>query len=359
MTRAMDVSSLRILEIGDAHIFKRAFPDNTVAIWTGSNLADERMPGWFNFSLRRAGWLRRQLADRAFDLVVCHPPLYAPWDPRWLARALLSRRTLAGQSPLVRAFGTALLRGRVAAPLAVIDRDDSPLINRHDFALLDRARAYFKRELPTDHWRVFLKTAHANLPTPRLRASPRFRARVARLHPISLGIRYDRFAKLVPEERPKTADVFFAGIAANNSTVRERGLAQLQALAEAGLRVDMPDRLLPLEEFYERCARAWLVWSPEGLGWDCFRHYEAAACFAVPVISQPTIERHRPLRHGEHALYYEVEGDHLTRTIRAALADTERLRAIARAGRAHVLQHHTEPALCKYVAETVLGTADA
>jgi hypothetical protein len=353
----MDVSSLRILEIGDAHIFKRAFPDNTLAIWTGGNLADETMPGWFNFSLRRAGSLRRQLAGADFDLVVCHPPLYAPWDPRSLARALFSRRALAGQSPLVRGFGTALVRGRVTAPLAVIDRDDSPLINHHDFALLDRARAYFKRELPTDHWRVFLKTAHANLPTPRLRRGERFRARVARLRPISLGIRFDRFAKLVRDERPKSADVFFAGIVANNSTVRERGLAQLQALAAAGLRVDIPDRLLPLEEFYERCARAWLVWSPEGLGWDCFRHYEAAACFSVPVISQPTIERHRPLRHGEHALYYDVEGDGLTQLIREALGDTERLRAIARAGHAHVMEHHTEAALCKYVAETVLEAA--
>src|SRR5262249_17474607 len=197
-------------------------------------------------------------------------------------------------------------------------------------------------------------TAHAHLPTPRLRAEERFRARTAKLMPISLGIRYDRLDKLVREERPKTADVFFAGVTANNSTVRARGLAQLQALAVAGVRVDIPDRLLPLEEFYERCARAWLVWSPEGLGWDCFRHYEAAACFAVPVISQPTIERHRPLRHGEHALYYDIEGDGLAHTIRVALADTERLRAIARAGRAHVLEHHTEAALCEYVAETVL-----
>jgi len=56
--------------------------------------------------------------------------------------------------------------------------------------------------------------------------------------------------------------VFFAGITANNSMVREHGLAQLQALAAAGVRVDIPDRPLPLEEFYERCARAWLCGRP-------------------------------------------------------------------------------------------------
>ena len=34
----MDVSSLRILEIGDAPLFKRAFPENTLAVWTGNEL---------------------------------------------------------------------------------------------------------------------------------------------------------------------------------------------------------------------------------------------------------------------------------------------------------------------------------
>src|SRR6185295_9656491 len=72
--RAMDVSSLRILEIGDAPLFKRAFPENTLAVWTGNNVAAEHMPGWLNFSLRRMGDLRRRLAGDEFDLVVCQPP---------------------------------------------------------------------------------------------------------------------------------------------------------------------------------------------------------------------------------------------------------------------------------------------
>ena len=72
---------------------------------------------------------------------------------------------------------------------------------------------------------------------------------------------------------------------------------------------------LSLPEFYQRAARAWLVWSPEGLGWDCFRHYEAPACGSVPVINQPNIERHQPLVHGEHAFYYDRSPGELTRTI--------------------------------------------
>ncbi len=355
----MDVAALRILEIGDAPLFKRAFPANTQAIWTGSNRADESAPGWQNFALARWPEMRRAVRSGRFDLIVCHPPLYAPWDPRALARAIFGRRTLAGQSPLIRGLGTALVRGQLAAPLVVIDRDDLPLINHHNFRLLDRCRAYFKRELPTDRWRVFMKTAHPNLPTPRLRADPRQAARIARLHPISLGIRYDRLQHLVRDDRPKSVDVFFAGISDANSTVRARGIAQLRKLAEQGLRIDIPDRALPLGEFFERCARAWLCWSPEGLGWDCFRHYEAAACGSVPLISQPAIERHRPLLDGVHALYYDIEDDGLERAVRAALSDTDRLRAIAAAGRAHVMTHHTEAGLCRYVVETARAASTA
>ena len=112
-------------------------------------------------------------------------------------------------------------------------------------------------------------------------------------------------------------------------------------------------------EFYRRAARAWLVWSPEGLGWDCFRHYEALACGSVPVINQPTIECHRPLLAGEHAFYYDTNPGRLTQTIRNALADKARLRAMARAGQAYVMAHHTQEAIARYVVETTLGFRDA
>ena len=57
----------------------------------------------------------------------------------------------------------------------------------------------------------------------------------------------------------------------------------------------------------------------------------------MPLINQPTIERHRPLIGGVHALYYDPEPGFLTAAIEAALADKDRLRAIARAGKAHVM----------------------
>src|SRR5439155_445835 len=101
-----------------------------------------------------------------------------------------------------------------------------------------------------------------------------------------------------------------------------QGHALLQARAAAR-------PLAAVHEFLERCARAWLVWAPEGFGWDCFRSYEAAVCGSVPLMNRPTIERYQPLIEGVHALYYDVEPGELGRAVMAALADRDRLVAIA------------------------------
>ena len=62
-----------------------------------------------------------------------------------------------------------------------------------------------------------------------------------------------------------------------------------------GIDVDIGERM-PIEQYMERCAKARLVWSPEGYGKECFRHYEAALCGSVPVISRAPRILHRPLQ---------------------------------------------------------------
>ena len=149
----------------------------------------------------------------------------------------------------------------------------------------------------------------------------------------------------------KRVDLFFSGRVTGSSTLRARGLAELKALERQGVTLDIPDAPLPRAQFYQRCAAAHLVWSPEGLGWDCFRHYEAPACGSVPLINQPWLDRHAPLIAGEHALYYDVEPGGLTRAVTAALADKAALARIAAAAQAHVMAHHTPAALARYVVE--------
>jgi hypothetical protein len=184
------------------------------------------------------------------------------------------------------------------------------------------------------------------------------RERIAKLRPFSLGLTPERVATIAsctPSE--KTADVFFAGLLESSSTVRSEGAKQLEDLRRRGYRIDLARERLSPEDFYRRCARAWLAWSPEGYGWDCFRHYEAALCGTVPVINHPTIHRHAPLEGDVHCIYYGVEGADLTRVIVKSLADKPRLTRMAAAARDHVLRHHTAARLCEHVVATCLGTA--
>ena len=98
-----------------------------------------------------------------------------------------------------------------------------------------------------------------------------------------------------------------------------------------------------------------MTWSPEGFGWDCFRHYEASLCLSVPVLSPPTIARHAPLLDGVHALTYPVEGDGLAAVIREALQDKARLARMAQTARDHVLLHHTQDRVCCHILVTALN----
>jgi hypothetical protein len=356
-TNMEDLSRLRIVEIGDSPFIKNALPAQVsyFSTWLDDDARKLASEGNRAVSLATMPALWRLLRDPETALVVCHPTYFSPWSWRWILRTLFDRRILRGSLPVARAMGPQFLRWPCAAPIAILDREDLPVVNRNNFFLLDRCRVYFKRELPPDRWRVFMKTGHANLPTPRFRKSERYQARIDRLRPISLGLRAAPSPVAVAGAE-KSADIFFAGTVAGSSFVRQRGLSELLALRDRGFVVDIPERPLPQSEFYRRCAQARLTWSPEGLGWDCFRHYEAAMCESVPLLNQPTIERYQPLLQGTHAVYYEVEQGGLTRAAVSALADRPRLQTMALAARDHVLAHHTPEAIARHVVRTTLAT---
>ena len=346
---------IRILEIGDRWLFADAMPANTLLLWTGVR-PQPRAAGRMNFGLRAARLLLKALRHGGFDLIVCHVPNYHPLGWRWIGR-LASLHLVLFPLHLLRTSGVLFLRLPTRTPIAVVDTEDHTAVNRHNFFLFPKCRAFFKRELPADHWKVFLKTAHPNLPTARLRRRRFYREAVEKLRPISLGISEAKLAQVPAAPVEKTVDVFFAG-STGNSSVRARGMEQLLALRREGYVVDVADAKMTLEAYFARCARAWLTWSPEGYGWECFRHYEAAACRSVPVINQPSIYRYRPLRNGVHCIHYDVEGDGLRTAIVEALRDKPRLAAMAEAAREHVLRHHAQRRLCDYILETSLGPGE-
>ncbi|HEY0256507.1 MAG TPA: glycosyltransferase, partial [Candidatus Methylacidiphilales bacterium] len=114
----------------------------------------------------------------------------------------------------------------------------------------------------------------------------------------------------------------------------------LRLKAEGEYQVYLPESPLPQEDFYKACAESYLVISPAGAGWDCYRHYEAALCGSVPVMNYPGIRRYRPFLEGEHAFFYDLEDSGLERCIRRALADRPRLVEMGQNARRHVLQYH-------------------
>jgi hypothetical protein len=354
------MSRLRVLEIGEHRLMREAFAltdhwSTRAPEHVESDGAHER-----RVTIAALRELSRAIASSDYDLIVAQPNGFAPWQWQAIARGIFRRSALQGRFAYARYLGQQMLRGRHQAPLAIWDPEDGPVIARQNVFLLDRATLYFKRELPPDHWRVFTGSLSRSTPTPRFRGKPHQRRRIAKVRPISLGLplgrdRLDAAQPIPPGE--KTADIFFTGRVKGSSTVRERGLGELLALRERGLRVDIPDNNLPLDEYLRRCASAWLTWSPEGYGYECFRTYEAALCGSVAVVNRPTVDCYRPLLCGEHLFHYPVEPGGLTATIEHALADKARLTRMAQAARAFVLAEHTQAALARYVARTTLEQA--
>ncbi len=341
-----------MLEIGGDALFARAAPEQTTFHWCAERPSPERWPPLGPWRL-----IRRLIDLRAgkYDLLVVHARQYSPWHLRSL---LTAARDWNVRLPLglFTLFAWRFLLGFHDTPIAAIDLDDGFGLGRHNFALLKRCQLFFKRELPTDHWQVFYKTGHRNLPSARWRSNAARRAWIGKLRPISYGsftpleVSMDAHAA-----GKKTSDIFFAGRIEPNSSVRLAGLPELERLAGEGYVVDIPTAPLPLPEFLRRLSAAWLAWSPEGMGWDCGRHYEAALMGTVPLINYPTIARHEPLIDRVHCILYGVEPGGLAAAARAALADKPRLARMAIAAREHVRERHSCRARADYVAMAVCG----
>lgn len=329
----------RILELGIFSLFKRGLPEQTTLIWSGKRISDVPLSDCEPLPFVKVRQLRHSLASGAYDLVFCYPPVLPPW------REARTREALARRLLFHVLLHHPMLTG--SAPLAVLDYGDRTPILRHNHHLLKRASWFFKRELPVSPEELLLGTTPWFDSADSVLQSRLYRENRHKLIPASLGIPYERLADVPENLMEKTTDVFFSG--GLNSEIRRRGFPELVELARLGIKVDVPPARLPRKEFYERCARAWLVWSPEGFGWDCFRHYEASACRSVPVINRPRIIWHRPLEEGIHCFFYEPSAGELTSVVKAALADKEKLRRMAEAGREHVLRHQTPKAICEYI----------
>ena len=344
----------RILEIGEIGLFHMGMPARTDAYFA-SYRADMRRGRRF-LGLSALWRIAHRVRRGDYALVVLHPPFYPGWHYRSFLAAFkftLFRGRPAGlygalASPLV----FELLRFVRLPNLIAVDRSDSFSIPRHHFFLLDMARAFFKRELPIDHWQALHGTAHRRLPGATFRRRRRWRRRMAKVRPIALGVTADVAAQAAAMFGcEKKTDVFFAGAIEANSVARLEVPRLIARLAAAGVRVDAPEHALAFSEYIRRCGEAWLTLSPAGLGWDCYRHVEAALAGSVPLISQPSIHRYRPLIIGTHCLVYYSDEDNAVEVVTEALKDKHRLSDMARRAHEHARANLTVEAICQHLLE--------
>lgn len=341
---------MRILEIGNEPYLKGIRPDEVDYFYVGKKTRHPEPV----LTFRAFRELRAKLRRGDYGLVAVS--IWGFVGPVWrrdrgvvsnllkMARALGGNFYTLGFEVVLR-----LLRG-IDVPLVVIDRKDDPeKIPPHFFGLLARCRAYFWRELPVKLEHGFTYTTGYLEDSSSVDKAPVFVENRHKIKPLPLGLPPGFQAEPAQAGVPKDIDVFFAGTL-KRSQVRQDGYRLLEEMKAEGWRVELAsEAVFSPAEFRAQCARAWLVWSPEGHAWDCFRHDEVGAMGSVPVMNFPRIRRHRPLEHGVHAFFYAPEGDDLKRVIRAALADKDKLREMARAGRDHVLRHHTPEAIFSYV----------
>jgi glycosyltransferase involved in cell wall biosynthesis len=109
------------------------------------------------------------------------------------------------------------------------------------------------------------------------------------------------------------------------------------------------DRVDPAE-YFELLQRSKLVVCTESFGCETWRHYEASAAGAVPLINWPYATNYMPFQPDLHAIYFSLIGDDFERTVARALADPAKLAEISVATRAFTLAHKER----KHVGEMVI-----
>lgn len=318
---------VRVLEISRVGLFCALLPKSTTWIrWGGPLVADEpNNPE--TLSVKTLIRTLILLTKREFDLIVLpaiHPE-HSHGQSGYKNAAKSALRSLADQQLSAKLLS---ILGLSKSRKIILDISDDRHLCETALRLFPDSERYFKRELD-------LGKSYAPGILEKLRPIPLFVPNEER----------------IPAKKSKIYDVFFSG--ALCSPARRKAVAEALKLEAQGIATYIPDAPLPYDEFLDALSRSWLVLSPEGLGWDCYRHYEACLAGAVPVINEPSYRRRLFLQEGSHSFYYKPEGSQLTDCLTKLLSDKQKLTEVAEAGRRHVLAHHTRAAIARQIASDI------
>lgn len=235
---------------------------------------------------------------------------------------------------------------RTAKPLFVYDLSDELGVQKVNRALLRKADLYFKRELGSSRSRS-LETLGTQY-----EQNSEF---IQKLRPLPITFErpqgakaYEKLDKHPIDFSRKKYDLIFIG-AVENRRDRQHIPQLMNELGKLGYSIYFAEGNLSHEEYMNLIKDSWFCYSPRGLGWDCYRHYEVAAVGCVPILPLPDIERYMPLRNGEECFFVDEGVEVLSQVIEILNQKESRKERVANASFEKVWKYHTRIARTSYL----------
>jgi hypothetical protein len=307
--------------------------------------------------------LRRRLRAGEFDLVISSPIQNSAWPrPKQFATCLAQAfRYFTYKHRMLDSYWAAWLVAGSHVPLAVVDFLDTSYVLPKDYPLLRAATLYFKINL-------FFWARRSLMPLETFFGQRRVISFAPKLRPLTNGVRKSRIPEKARPMRERDIDICFTGnVVAHRSLDDVNPFSELmqnpirQAIYERTERLKerykvfcRNGRVEP-EEYLELLQRSKLMVCTESFGCETWRHYEASAAGAVPLINWPYATNYMPLEPEVHAIYFSLIGDDFERTVTKALADPAKLEEISVATRAFTLKHKERGHVGEMVIEETLA----
>lgn len=177
-------------------------------------------------------------------------------------------------------------------------------------------------------------------------------AREYRILPMPVWLFVERYPPVRVTAVSREIDLFFC--ADMVSEARQKAVEELELLKKDGFNVLVITERISFTEYWEYLTRAKLVVSPEGYGFECFRHYEAMLAGAVPLINCPDIPRHSYLKNGRNAFFYRDNSNGLRDVARRILVQVEWLKSMSNQVKEYVRVYHSHSFVGKHVLAKLL-----
>lgn len=307
------------------------------------------------------GFLKRlsKLEVTSFDVIVIHGFVSA--IPRARSKAVV--KALARQYLGIRIRRLAKVK---KIPLVLIDQGDWLLFNQLDLAFIEQSVLVLKRELGVDILRSFEGTQFtgaSRLGVIDFHLNSLGARNIDKIFPMPLGFgpnedRLRTLLNLIPnakktESNERLWDVCFIG-AVEGRPLRAEALQVLKELEkERAMKILIVSERLEFDEYVKILLDSHFCLSPSGFGWDCYRHYEAAICGAIPIMNYPDIRRWAPLLDGKHCLLYDpdegVRGA-LDRSLDLQPAEKTSMRRLAKE---RAMESHSREGISQYALQEI------